>query len=1240
MDWLRVMNKRIFLFLHVLVTSLCGQFSLQKTNGLSSLLSGQDTSNFYYVMPQAGAFWVESKSLTRMWQSNIKDHCHDTLRLLFNKTDAEENISISQINNGILKKITPFMWGSLLGLIESGNIETIEAEPFYALFKMKSDEKKKIKKLQLHTLLQNLYKECVAEKKYLSIFPSMLFSSLAYFSCHTTEDIKEYLKGIKSQWQAFPLHENIDKIEIKSFTENNLKEAIVAFENNEKILDEIKRNPDLSAYSLYENLLFSPIMPKPMPQSFQFSFCHQSSFSTCGETTIMELCNIIFWDKKKNQFSLSMIPKEAQEKLLPEFAKFYTEIFPSQNSISPIKAMNIFFNIISGIVDKDIEYAHIQKEPKLNYEIEPLQSNIVAVFNYLFGTKFENLLQFNEYFSVPERTLTFKESENTSSGDLIDELIDLTVHYPKSDEQATAKIKITNKKHMEIEYQTTKEFKGLPAQYLFPFLIHTILNETNTNKWEQAIVPSLLTENVSYDPDGIHIQQESNRINDLYDVIKKQKNALQIFYYIYILYPKIAVHLLCKAYKNNDTEVVKYLLNLGVSGAHTRFSHNDTFILALKNEDFSTIETLLKNGYDAFAGTGLYFFINTEIAESPFREKVFKEILSYYIKINNAEIISNFLNDIIHVEPISIKELLYVFKTIPHSSTIFMTEEVIFQKTLNLTLLNKNKDSIQLFEFIAEKIKEDKDFPQGLINLDAFNELIQALKKLNFQDFRIISILKPLKNLYISNNKITFDDFYINKLLNTYEAELLKDKESLSFLLSLIDKPEDKKSTMRAKIIKSFNTNNFPLFKTFISHLEKEKSYNNLFCQVLNLILFNTNSVDLLHTLMEEMLTDEDLRITLEVDFESLKLFHSEIKKNQSSDFFIKTILDVFYTPNNSFNLTNYQIEHLLEKYSDLLENSFEIFKRLISQSENPLRLLISLSAQSIKNGQQKLFILLKEYASSYKEFPDEFYNDFLTNSFVVATTENNIPIMRLIISYGFNPTTIRRGLYCNETILVDALLFIALRHGSLTMVKLLIESGLSPFDFHEISDGLYPEGTFRSAYSYVKDQYDEDSEEITRYLESLTQEAQNVNVITVETINNHERAFIPNTGWIWVYDTITTKTGMIIKRLFNGIKICFDDIIQQWMYAYPFNNQGYFYTSTGAFLDLNEDEAESLIKDPRIDGKQSATGPDKYSLQPEAKGSFGKNAVYRDTDSNQIWVYYWTGPETKYQWYYYDQWQ
>jgi len=1233
MEWVDLMNKKIFLFLNLFITSLCGQFSLQKTNELSSVFLAENKSDFYYVMPQAGAFWVEAASLKKMYQSHVKDSFHDTLRLLFHKNEAEENISISQDSNGILKKITPFAWGALFGLIESGKITDIDETEFYDVFKMKSEYKKKIKNLKLYESLKNLYQECVTEQKYLSIFPSILFSSLAYFSCNTTEDIKEYLKGIKSQWEAFPLDKNIDEIEIKSFTENNLKEFIAAFYNDEKILDEIKRNPDLSAYSLYENLLFSPILPKPMPQSFQYSFCNQNSFSTCGETTIMELCNIIFWDKNKKQFSLSMISQEAQEKLLPEFAKFYQETFTSQNSISPVKAMNSFYKIISGIVDKNIEYAQIQKDPTRSYEIEPLKSNIVAFLNYLFGTKFENLLQFNEYFSIPKRILTFEESEVFSSGDLIA----LTVNYPESDEQATVKINITNKHHMEIEYQKDKTFKGLSAEYLFPFLIHTISDETTIKKWEQAIVPSLLTENLSYDPDGLHIPIESNRINSLYDVITKQKNALQLFYYIYILYPKIAVHLLCKAYKDNNTEVVEYLLKLGVSGAHTRFSYNDTFILALKKEDFSTIETLLKNGYDAFAGTGLYFFIEQNFKESSFREKVFNQLLAYYIKINDEEITSDFLNDIINSEPISIKELLYVFKTIPHSSTIFMTQEDIFQKTLNLTLLNKNKDYIQLFEFIAKEIKENKDYPQGLINLDAFNELIEGFKKLKSPDFKMISILKPLQNLYTSHNKITFDSFYINTLFDAYEVELLQDKESLSFLLSLMDTPEKKQSFIRGKIIKSFNVNNLPLFKTFISYFEKPKSYNNLFCSVLNTILFNVQSLDLLHKVMDEMMADEELRITLGVDLEKLNFFYSEIKKDQSSDFFIKTILEVFYTPDNTFNLTDYQIKNFIEKYSDLLENSFEIFKHLINQSEDPLRILISFATQAIRDGKQKLFILLKEYAYSYEKFPSQFYNDFLTNSFVVATDENNIPIMQLILSYGFNPTIITDGEgYCNGTIFVDSLLFIALRHGNLTMVKLLVESGLSPFDFHEISDDRYQGETFQSAYSYVKDQYDEDSQEITRYFESFAQESQNVNVIKVETINNEEQAFIPRLGWIKVDTTTTTKTGMVIKTLVDGEKIYFDKTIKEWIHAYPFNNQGYFYTPTGLRENINEDKPELVIPDPRTNGILYEEGPYNNIFSLDIKGSFGKNALYRDVNSNDIWIYYWTGPETKYQWYYF----
>ena len=136
----------------------------------------------------------------------------------------------------------------------------------------------------------------------------------------------------------------------------------------------------------------------------------------------------------------------------------------------------------------------------------------------------------------------------------------------------------------------------------------------------------------------------------------------------------------------------------------------------------------------------------------------------------------------------------------------------------------------------------------------------------------MISILKPLQNLYTSHNKIKFDYFYINSLFDAYEVELLQDKESLSFLLSLMDTSEKKQTFIRAKIMKSFNVNNLPLFKTFISYFEKPKSYNNLFFSVLNTILFNVQSLDLLHKVMDEMMADEELRITLGVDLEKLVL--------------------------------------------------------------------------------------------------------------------------------------------------------------------------------------------------------------------------------------------------------------------------------------------------------------------------------------------------------------------------------
>lgn len=278
--------------------------------------------------------------------------------------------------------LTPALITSVVHALKTNTIhqESIQQELATALrnsFRTKINSKfSQTKAMEFIQLIA----QASTEKIFIPGTTSAILTALLYRIAHTQEDIEQYIQKIN-----IPIN-TIDVIDNKQGT--NQTEA------RHRIGE------------LYEKTVIQTIVDQegsvgcpPNVRAGSYGFQGQPCVPDCMETALRTICNWIVASDKELEFDLNTLPETVT--VHPDIKTFYTT-FNQFSTVNIPEAGQAWMNLMSGI--KGIIYVHN------NYEMEPLEENIVPLFNHLFGIQAHTIAQIGDLLSNNARSIIFRKN--------------------------------------------------------------------------------------------------------------------------------------------------------------------------------------------------------------------------------------------------------------------------------------------------------------------------------------------------------------------------------------------------------------------------------------------------------------------------------------------------------------------------------------------------------------------------------------------------------------------------------------------------------------------------------------------------------------------------------------------------------------------------------------------------------------------------------------------------------------
>jgi hypothetical protein len=250
----------------------------------------------------------------------------------------------------------------------------------------------KLSTVKLQALMDDIIlskSECIQGMYPVNYTETVLLSFL-YLKSKSRKDNLEYMATLKS------LGMNIN------YLNKTTNDSVALLQHGHDTLQKItsgnlaKGNPHLEEN--YESLMIYLLSGLTRVSMSSFSYHDKPPVNNCVEMVFHNICNIILYNKEKNQFDFSMLPVTLNPH--PMLQYFYEMQDYNVHTVNSPEIGNAFFYFLSD--NPDFIYV------KADHELETTPKNFLPIMNFLFGTNANSFEELSKVFSNEKRQLTFE----------------------------------------------------------------------------------------------------------------------------------------------------------------------------------------------------------------------------------------------------------------------------------------------------------------------------------------------------------------------------------------------------------------------------------------------------------------------------------------------------------------------------------------------------------------------------------------------------------------------------------------------------------------------------------------------------------------------------------------------------------------------------------------------------------------------------------------------------------------